>query len=65
MAGVNKCRFFCTSCRIFTRGEEFHSEKHRITFGFQPLMERASCADLPLPSVPSTTKSLPGYWCLP
>src|SRR5262245_22169926 len=62
--GVRAFFFFPALVAAFTRADEFHSVRNtRCPSAVSHFASRASCVVLPDPSIPSTTKSLPGYSC--
>src|SRR5438093_1008214 len=62
--GVSAFFFLPVFVAAFTRADEFHSVTNtRWPSALSHLARRPSCVVFPDPSIPSTTKSLPGYSC--
>src|SRR5256714_2201661 len=62
--GVSAFFFLPVLVAALTRADEFHSvTKTRCPSALNHFASSPSCVVLPEPSIPSTTKSLPGYSC--
>src|SRR6266542_2087113 len=62
--GVSAFFFLPVFVAAFTRADEFHSvTKTRCPSALSHFASSPSCVVLPDPSMPSTTKSFPGYSC--
>src|SRR5512140_1594250 len=62
--GVSRFFFLPAFVAAFTSADEFHSVTNtRCPAAASHLPSSPSCVVFPEPSMPSTTKSLPGYWC--
>src|SRR5436309_15547420 len=62
--GVSAFFFFPVFVAALTRADEFHSVTNtRCPSALSHFARSPSCVVLPDPSIPSTTKSLPGYSC--
>src|SRR5437899_4252050 len=63
--GVSAFFFLPVRVAALTRADEFHSVTNtRWPSALSHFARSASCVVLPEPSIPSTTKSLPGYSCV-
>src|SRR4051812_48023589 len=62
--GVSAFFFFPVLVAALTRADEFHSVTNtRCPSAISHFASSPSCVVLPDPSIPSTTKSFPGYSC--
>src|SRR5712671_602799 len=62
--GVSAFFFLPVLVAAFTSADEFHSVTNtRCPSALSHFASRPSCVVFPEPSMPSTTKSFPGYWC--